>query len=276
MLTGNLGQLGQKRTLAAALPLCTQQLIGLAFLNTYSSFFFRQAGFDDPFQITAILTGIKIATIFALIPLSEVVGRRPLILFGGFWSTAMLLVVASAGLSPSLSSTPIRNLTIAAACLWSVGSSCREYILVANPNRSLTAEKSATLAGLSSEKLRHNNSALVPQGSQLASACCLVSLSILPSQFSVSFIQHNTSLAGCADKSTVATNGANWGYKTGWLFFGCGLVASVGALFLIPETCKRSPAELDELYQKRVSVWKMRRYVTDVQREQDIHHRQQE
>ena len=67
--------------------------------------------------------------------------------------------------------------------------------------------------------------------------------------------------------SLVATNGANWGYKTGWLFFALGLVSSIGALFLIPETARRSPAELDELYDKRVSVWKMKHYVTDVQRD---------
>lgn len=89
--------------------------------------FFRQAGFSNPFDITAILTGIKIATVITLVLLSDAVGRRPTILFGGFWATSMLLVVAAAGLSPNLTSAPIRNLTIAAACLWSIGSSCREH-----------------------------------------------------------------------------------------------------------------------------------------------------
>lgn len=43
-----------RRTAGAALPACAQQLTGLAFLSVYSSLFFRQAGFDDPFLITAI------------------------------------------------------------------------------------------------------------------------------------------------------------------------------------------------------------------------------
>lgn len=45
-----------KRTLGAALPACAQQLTGLAFLKTYASLFFREAGFDDPFHITTILS----------------------------------------------------------------------------------------------------------------------------------------------------------------------------------------------------------------------------
>lgn len=68
----------------------------------------------------------------------------------------------------------------------------------------------------------------------------------------------------------VANNGANFGYNTAWLFFGLGLVASIGAWFLIPETARRSPAELDELYEERVPCWKMRKYVTRVETEVEV------
>jgi MFS transporter, SP family, sugar:H+ symporter len=44
-----------KRTLGSTLPICAQQLTGLAFLNTYASLFFRQAGFSNAFLITTIL-----------------------------------------------------------------------------------------------------------------------------------------------------------------------------------------------------------------------------
>lgn len=110
-----------RRTFAASLPLVLQQVCGLSFLNTYSSFFFRQAGFSNPFDITAILTGIKVAAIAVLVVIADRVGRRPLVIFGAFWTTAMLLVVGIAG--QFLGSTAIRNLTIAAACLWSPASS---------------------------------------------------------------------------------------------------------------------------------------------------------
>ncbi|KAF4980631.1 hypothetical protein FZEAL_3380 [Fusarium zealandicum] len=45
-----------KRTLGAAAPVCAQQITGLSFLKTYSSLCFRQAGFDDPFLITTVIS----------------------------------------------------------------------------------------------------------------------------------------------------------------------------------------------------------------------------
>lgn len=38
------------------IPICAQQLTGLAFLNVYASLFFRQSGFDNAFLITTILS----------------------------------------------------------------------------------------------------------------------------------------------------------------------------------------------------------------------------
>jgi hypothetical protein len=72
-----------------------------------------------------------------------------------------------------------------------------------------------------------------------------------------------------ADTILVSANGANFGYNTAWLFAVLGLIVSIGAIWLCPETARRSPAELDELYEHRVPAWKMRKYVTDVQRDQD-------
>jgi hypothetical protein len=64
---------------------------------------------------------------------------------------------------------------------------------------------------------------------------------------------------------TVQTNGANWGYNTAWLFFGTGIASVVLAIFYVPETAQRNPAELDEMYEKGIPAWKMKRYVTEVQ-----------
>lgn len=43
------------RTLGSTLPICSQQLTGLAFLNTYASLFFKQSGFNNAFLITTIM-----------------------------------------------------------------------------------------------------------------------------------------------------------------------------------------------------------------------------
>lgn len=66
----------------------------------------------------------------------------------------------------------------------------------------------------------------------------------------------------------VLQNGANMGYDTSWIFFGGGLVSVALSIVYLPETAQRNPAELDEMYLKRVPAWRMKRYVTDVQHEQ--------
>lgn len=51
-----------RRTLGSTLPICAQQLTGLAFLNTYASLFFKQSGFTKAFLVTTIMG--KIVSIF--------------------------------------------------------------------------------------------------------------------------------------------------------------------------------------------------------------------
>lgn len=65
---------------------------------------------------------------------------------------------------------------------------------------------------------------------------------------------------------TVDINKANWGYKTAWLFLGCGLAVTVLVFFFVPEPSQRNAAELDEMFEKRIPARKMREYVTDVQK----------
>jgi len=64
------------------------------------------------------------------------------------------------------------------------------------------------------------------------------------------------------------TNGANWGFNTSWLFFGTGIISVALCVWLLPECARRNAAEIDEMYAKGVPAWRMKGYVTDVQREQ--------
>lgn len=63
----------------------------------------------------------------------------------------------------------------------------------------------------------------------------------------------------------VDVNGANWGYKTAWLFFGTGSVVCVVLWFMLPECARRNAAEIDEMYEKGVLPRKMGKYVTEAQ-----------
>lgn len=60
-------------------------------------------------------------------------------------------------------------------------------------------------------------------------------------------------------------NGADWGYKTAFLFLGTGVVTCIIAFIYVPEPSQRNSAEMDEMYEKGVPARKMRKYVTDVQ-----------
>ncbi|ENH62787.1 Putative glucose transporter HXT5 [Fusarium oxysporum f. sp. cubense race 1] len=56
-----------------------------------------------------------------------------------------------------------------------------------------------------------------------------------------------------------------WGVKTGFFFAGTGTVAVAIAWFILPEVARRTPAEIDELFEKKVNLRKFDKYVTEVQ-----------
>lgn len=70
------------------------------------------------------------------------------------------------------------------------------------------------------------------------------------------------------DICSVDVEGANWGYRTAWLFFCTGTVTVVFVWLFVPEPSARNSAELDEMYERGVPAWKMRKFETHVQRQQ--------
>ncbi|KAL7916802.1 general substrate transporter [Trichoderma velutinum] len=217
------------RTLGAALPVCTQQLTGLSFLNTYASLFFKQSGFENPFLITTILTIIALTTSISLILLTDKFGRRMVVVTAAVICTLTMLIVGILGFVPK--TTPLTNFLIFVACVWSFF------------NVALGSLGWAFVGEVASQKLRARTAGL-------AAGCSVI--------FGLTF---NTSLPIMLD-----VKGANWGYKTAFLFFGTGIIVCVLTYFYVPEPSQRNPAELDELYEKGVPAWRMRNYVTDVQK----------
>lgn len=57
----------------------------------------------------------------------------------------------------------------------------------------------------------------------------------------------------------------DWGYNTAWLFTGTGAVTCVITWLFVPEPAQRNSAEMDEMYEKGVPAWRMKKFVTDVQ-----------
>ncbi|KAI9151333.1 sugar transporter [Paramyrothecium foliicola] len=222
-----------KRTLGSTLPICAQQLTGLAFLNTYASLFFRQAGFRNAFLITTILATISLVVSVTLILATDRFGRRPVVLVGTATDTIALLIVAILGFVPK--TTPLQNFLIFVGCVWSFF------------NSALGQLGWAFVGEVASQRLRARTAGLA-------------------SAFSVIFgLIFNTTVPYMLDPQT-----ANWNYKTGFLFFGTGLVVAVLIYLYTPEPAQRNPAELDEMYQKGVPAWKMRKALRRPAEETDL------
>ncbi|ORY25553.1 general substrate transporter [Naematelia encephala] len=223
-----------KRTIGSALPASVQQVTGLSLFGTYSSLFFKQAGFTNSFAITSITSGIKVASVLVLALTTDKFGRRNVVVISGGFCTLMLMVAGILANRPL--TEPVKNGLIAVACLWSYA------------NAGLGALGWTFVGEVASQKLRARTAGI-------SAAIGVI--------FGITFI---TSVPIMIDPS-----GANMGFNACWVFFGCGVVSTALAWLYVPETARRSPAELDEMYNKGVQPWRMGKYVTDVQK----HHAEQ-
>jgi hypothetical protein len=61
-------------------------------------------------------------------------------------------------------------------------------------------------------------------------------------------------------------NAADWGLKTAFFYAGISTPFVVASFFIIPDTSRRTPAELDEMFRKKIKPWRFRKYVTDAQK----------
>ncbi|KAL7940835.1 general substrate transporter [Trichoderma barbatum] len=156
-------------------------------------------------------------------------GRRMVVVTAAGICTLTMLIVGILGFVPK--TTPLTNFLIFVACVWSFF------------NVALGSLGWAFVGEVASQKLRARTAGL-------AAGCSVI--------FGLTF---NTSLPIMLD-----VKGANWGYKTAFLFLGTGVIVFILAYFYVPEPSQRNSAELDELYEKGVPAWRMRSYVTDVQK----------
>ncbi|KAF5624687.1 general alpha-glucoside permease [Fusarium tjaetaba] len=64
----------------------------------------------------------------------------------------------------------------------------------------------------------------------------------------------------------VNANKWDWKLKTGFFYAGVGLPWVIGTWLLVPETARRSPAELDELFERKIKAWRFHTTETATQR----------
>ncbi|KAL4907750.1 hypothetical protein BDW74DRAFT_166402 [Aspergillus multicolor] len=217
------------RTLTSLWTLLAQQFLGLGVFLTFGSYFFQQAGIDDPFKVTCITSGINIFFSFVVIYLAEATGRRWLACSGTTLCWACNVAVGILGVVPQGKGT--NGLLILFACLWNVG-------LVANG-----ATGWGFIGEISAQRLRPYTAGFA------AASTCVVGV-----------------LFNVLIPYMVNANQWNWALKTCWFFAGLGLPFTVGMWFIIPETAGRSAAELDELFERKVKAWRFHKETTITQR----------
>ncbi|WVW82736.1 hypothetical protein I302_104747 [Kwoniella bestiolae CBS 10118] len=216
------------RLIIAAWPKIIQQMVGLSVFNSYSTYFFQLAGNKNPFLVTVILGCVQLLAMIITASLTDAIGRRPLTVYPYGITSLSVLALGIIGCF-DYSSKSLGSLLIFFACLatfTTTGASAIGYAYAAEiPTQRLRAR--TAYWGLASSNMV----------AILFSFCTPLML-----------------------------NGdAHWGVKTGFFFAGTGSISTVIGWFLLPEVARRSPAEIDEMFEKKVPLRKFKGYVTEVQ-----------
>ncbi|KXL47851.1 hypothetical protein M433DRAFT_73034 [Acidomyces richmondensis BFW] len=216
------------RFIIAAWPKIVQQLVGLTVFNTYATYFFQYAGNRDPFLVTVILTCVQIMSMILTASLTDTLGRRPLTVW------------------------PYLVTVLSVLCLGIIG--CFDYKKPALSSLLIFFACIATFSTTGASAIGYAYAAEVPQQRLRAKtagwALAFSNLWGIMFSFCTPLMINGTS---------------QWGVKTGFFFAGAGALGVFIAWLILPEVARRTPAEIDEMFEKRINLRKFKDYVTDVQ-----------
>ncbi|KAH7030575.1 putative transporter [Microdochium trichocladiopsis] len=218
-----------KRTLTTLWTITSQQFIGLTLFGTFGTYFFQQAGLQEPFTITLINASIGLGTVLLTVLAVDSIGRRNLACAGTTVCWLACVAIGVVGVAPT--SAASTYVFVAFTCVWQVG-------LAING-----ATGWGYIGEISSQRLRPYTA-----GFSAAVSCIVGIVMNILVPYMVNSIQWN------------------WGLKTGWFYAGVGLPFVVGMWLLIPETTGRSAAELDELFERKIKPWRFHKTETSAQR----------
>ncbi|RAQ41210.1 hexose transporter [Aspergillus flavus] len=217
------------RLIIAGWPKMTQQFVGLAVFNSNATYFFQYAGNKDPFLVTVILSCVQLISMIMTAMLTDQIGRRPLTVY------------------------PYAVTTVSVLCLGIIG--CFDYTQKSTSSLLVFFACLATFSTTGASSIGYAYAAEIPQQRLRAQTAglSLASSNLIALMFSF-----------C---TPLMINGplTKWGVKTGFFFAGTGTVAVIIAWFILPEVTRRTPAEIDEMFEKKVNLRKFKHYVTDVQ-----------
>ena len=207
----------RKRTLTAIFAASAQQMIGATFVIGYATYFFELIGISNYFAASMALYAVMLAASMSAFPLTEIYGRRFLIVGLQFALCFMLLIIGILGCVPN--KTKASWGIVALLYVWAL-----IYQLSIGATGFVLASEIATI------RLRATTQGLITITNAVWG---------LIMQFTVPYM--------------INPDAGNLGGKVGFIFLGTGLMAGVGGWYLFPETKGLSFEKLDQLYAMKVA-----------------------
>ncbi|ENH62913.1 General alpha-glucoside permease [Fusarium oxysporum f. sp. cubense race 1] len=218
-----------RRTITAMWTLVAQQFLGLALFGSFGTYFFQQAGLADPFQVKAITTSLQIIVVILAVFGVDRFGRRRMACCATSLMWISCLIVGIIGVAPQSGASTY--VFVLFACFWNIGISANGAA-----GWGYTGE-------ISSQRLRPYTSGFAASANSISGLI----MSVLTPYM-------------------VNANKWDWKLKTGFFYAGVGLPWVIGTWLLVPETARRSPAELDELFERKIKAWRFHTTETATQR----------
>lgn len=206
----------RKRTLTAVFAASAQQMIGATFVIGYATYFFELIGISNYFGASIALYVVMLVASMSAFPLTEIYGRRFLIVGPQFILCFMLLIIGILGCVPN--KTKASWGIVALLYVWAL-----IYQLSIGATGFVLASEIATM------RLRATTQGLITITNSVWG---------LIMQFTVPYM--------------INPDAGNLGGKVGFIFLATGLIAGIGGWYLFPETKGLSFEKLDELYAMKV------------------------
>ncbi|KAL4885932.1 putative MFS transporter [Aspergillus karnatakaensis] len=204
--------MNRKRTLTAIFAASGQQMLGATFIIGYATYFLDLIGVKDHFDASIVLYVVMLLSTMTAFPLTEILGRRTMIIIPQFLLCCMLLLIGILGCVPDHGKASWGIIVF--IYIWAI-----IYQFSIGPVGFVLASEIATV------RLRSTTQGLVT----ITNAAWGLVM-----QFTIPYM--------------INPDAGNLGGKVGFIFLGTGLVAAIGGWYLYPETKGISFEAMDGLY----------------------------
>lgn len=220
-----------RRTLLSIAAAVAQAATGIYFIAAFSVYFFVQARIGSPFMWVSVSIAIALTGNMLSFPVVRFFDRRHLLIGASVLNAAAMLGMAVAyNVSPLGSPAAgkvLVGLSIVFTWVYGVGQGPVLWALQTE---------------IPAQRLRAQTVGFSQGAAFLASW-----------------------LSAYCSPYFINPEALNWGPKYCYIWAGSNLILAIFTFFFVPETRGRSLEQLDELFDKRLSAWKLRTYVTDLQ-----------